>query len=67
MAESVPLADDTFDVIISEYGASLWSDPYTWVPEASRLLRTGGELVFLLNAMLLVLCLRRRTSRSVTG
>jgi SAM-dependent methyltransferase len=57
VAENVPLADDTFDVIISEYGASIWSDPYRWVPEASRLLRTGGELVFLLNAMLLVLCL----------
>jgi ubiquinone/menaquinone biosynthesis C-methylase UbiE len=49
VAESVPLADDSFDVIVSEYGASIWSDPYKWVPEASRLLRTGGELVFLVN------------------
>jgi SAM-dependent methyltransferase len=57
VAESVPLADDTFDVIVSEYGASIWSDPYKWVPEASRLLRTGGDLVFLVNGMLLVLCL----------
>jgi SAM-dependent methyltransferase len=57
VAESVPLADDSFDVIVSEYGASIWSDPYKWVPEASRLLRTGGELVFLVNGMLLMLCL----------
>jgi SAM-dependent methyltransferase len=57
VAESVPLADDAFDVIVSEYGASIWSDPFKWIPEASRLLRTGGELVFLVNGMLLVLCL----------
>lgn len=57
VAENVPLADGIFDVIISEYGASIWADPYKWVPEASRLLRTGGELVFLLNSMLLMLCL----------
>jgi len=57
VAESVPLADDTFDVIVSEYGASIWSDPYRWVPEAGRLLRAGGDLVFLVNGMLLVLCL----------
>lgn len=57
VAENIPLADGTFDVIVSEYGASIWSDPHKWVPEAGRLLRTGGELVFLLNSMLLVLCL----------
>ena len=57
VAENVPLADDTFDVIVSEYGASIWSDPYRWVPEAGRLLRTGGDLVFLVNGMVLQLCL----------
>ena len=57
VAESVPMADETFDVIVSEYGASIWADPYKWVPEASRLIRPGGELVFLLNSMLLMLCL----------
>lgn len=57
VAESVPMSAGTFDVIISEYGASIWADPYKWVPEASRLIRPGGELVFLLNSMLLMLCL----------
>ena len=57
VAENIPMADCTFDVIVSEYGASIWSDPYMWIPEASRLLRTGGDLVFLVNGMLLVLCL----------
>jgi SAM-dependent methyltransferase len=56
-AEAVPFADASFDVAISEYGASIWSDPYRWIPEAARLLRPGGELIFLVNATLLVLCM----------
>lgn len=55
-AESVPLPDASFDVAISEYGASIWADPYRWIPEAARLLRPGGELVFLVNGTLWVLC-----------
>jgi SAM-dependent methyltransferase len=55
-AEDVPLRDGSFDLIISEYGAAIWSDPYRWIPEASRLLRSGGELVFLGNSTLLMLC-----------
>ena len=48
--ESVPLPDASFDLAISEYGACLWADPYEWVPEAARLLRPGGRLVFLTNS-----------------
>jgi SAM-dependent methyltransferase len=55
-AESVPLPDASFDVAISEYGASIWCDPYEWIPEAARLLRPGGELVFLVNSVLGMLC-----------
>ncbi len=55
-AESVPLPDASFDVAISEYGASIWCDPYLWIPEAARLLRPGGELVFLVNSVLGMLC-----------
>lgn len=54
--ESVPLPDDTFDLVISEYGASVWCDPKLWVPEAARLLRQGGKLVFLTNSVLATLC-----------
>ena len=54
--EAAPLADATFDVAISEYGASIWCDPYGWIPEAARLLRPGGELVFLVNGSILMLC-----------
>ena len=55
-AEDVPLPDGSFDVAVSEYGASIWCDPFRWIPEAARLLRPGGELVFLRNSTLAVLC-----------
>jgi SAM-dependent methyltransferase len=55
-AEQVPLPDDAFDLAVSEYGASLWADPQLWVPEAARLLRPGGRLVFLTNSVLVHLC-----------
>jgi len=56
-AEEVPYPDASFDFAISEYGACLWADPHRWIPEASRLLRPGGRLVFLVNSFLLTLCL----------
>jgi ubiquinone/menaquinone biosynthesis C-methylase UbiE len=55
-AEKVPLPDASFDLAISEYGASIWCDPYEWIPEAARLLRPGGQLVFLVNSVLMMLC-----------
>jgi len=56
-AEEVPLPDASFDFAISEYGACLWADPRRWVPEAARLLRPGGRLVFLVNSFLMALCM----------
>jgi SAM-dependent methyltransferase len=55
-AEEVPLPDASFDLAVSEYGASIWADPYRWIPEAARLLRPGGHLVFLVNGTLANLC-----------
>jgi SAM-dependent methyltransferase len=56
-AEAVPLPDDSFDVAVSEYGASLWCDPELWIREAARLLRPGGRLWFLTNSPLVLLCM----------
>jgi SAM-dependent methyltransferase len=56
-AEQVPLESGQFDLAVSEYGASIWCDPALWIAEASRLLRPGGELVFLRNSTLSMLCL----------
>lgn len=55
-AEAVDQPDGSFDLAISEYGAAIWCDPYVWVPEAHRLLRPGGELVFLGNHPLVMMC-----------
>ena len=55
-AEDVPLAAESFDLAVSEYGASIWCDPHRWLPEAYRLLRPGGRLWFLRNSTLSLLC-----------
>jgi SAM-dependent methyltransferase len=54
-AEDTGLPDASFDLAVSEYGAAIWADPYRWIPEAARLLRPGGELVFLGNGTFWVL------------
>ena len=55
-AEHVPLADGCADLVVSEHGAAAWCDPARWLPEAARLLRPGGRLVFLTNSHLSALC-----------
>jgi len=55
-AAETRLPPASFDLAISEYGASIWVDPYRWIPEAARLLRSGGRLVFLCNSPLVILC-----------
>jgi SAM-dependent methyltransferase len=55
-AEDVPLPDESFDLVFSEYGASIWCDPKLWIAEAARLLRPGGELTFMRGTTLRILC-----------
>jgi SAM-dependent methyltransferase len=66
-AEAVPLGDGRFDLAISEYGASIWCDPHRWVPEAARLLRPGGDLIFLVNGTLFMLCTPELEADGPTG
>ncbi len=54
--ESVPLPDASFDLVCSEHGAATWADPRRWIPEAARLLRPGGRLVFLHSSPFTDLC-----------
>jgi SAM-dependent methyltransferase len=55
-AADVPLPSDCFDLAISECGASLCCDPARWLPEAARLLRPGGKLVFQTTTILVIMC-----------
>ena len=55
-AQRIPLASGRFDLVVSEHGAAAWCDPERWLPEAARLLRPGGRLVFLTNSHLSALC-----------
>ena len=55
-AETTPFADESFDFAISEYGAAIWCDPHAWLPEAHRILKPGGQLVFLGNHPLASVC-----------
>lgn len=55
-AGDVPLPSGSFDLAISECGASLWCDPERWVPEAARLLRPAGRLVFHTVSVLAAVC-----------
>jgi SAM-dependent methyltransferase len=56
-AEHTSLPDASFDLAFSEYGASIWCDPALWIAEAARLLRPGGELVFMRGTTVMVLCM----------
>jgi SAM-dependent methyltransferase len=63
-AERLPSRDRSFDLAISEYGACLWADPDQWVAEAARVLRPGGELIFLVNSSLFALCVPAENGRA---
>lgn len=55
-AESVPLEDESFDVVFCDHGAFGWADPRLVMPEAARLLRHGGVLAFSVTSPIASLC-----------
>jgi SAM-dependent methyltransferase len=55
-AEAVAQPDESFDFAISEYGAAIWCEPRRWLTEAHRILRPGGQLVFLGHHPLAMVC-----------
>lgn len=62
-AESVPLPDESFDVVFCDHGAFGWADPRLVMPEAARLLRSGGLLAFSITSPLASLCFHPDTDR----
>lgn len=45
-AERLPFADDSFDLVFCDHGGLSWAPPHLAVPQAARVLRHGGRLVF---------------------
>jgi SAM-dependent methyltransferase len=45
-AEALPFDDASFDVVLSDWGAMNFADPYAVVPEVARVLRPGGLFAF---------------------
>ncbi|WPD76068.1 methyltransferase domain-containing protein [Dickeya fangzhongdai] len=47
VAESLPFADDSFDVVISRYSAHHWQDVGQALREVKRVLKPGGEAILM--------------------
>jgi SAM-dependent methyltransferase len=62
--EDIPYDYDSFDVAVSDYGASLWCEPRRWLAEVHRLLRPHGRLIFVVNSPLLMACTPEDGSRA---
>jgi SAM-dependent methyltransferase len=45
-AEELPFADESFDLVVCDHGATSFTDPHVTIPECARVLRPGGRLVF---------------------
>ena len=45
-AERIPLPNASFDIVFCDHGAMTFADPYRTVPEAARVLRSGGSFAF---------------------
>lgn len=62
-AESIPLPDESFDVVFCDHGAFGWADPQLVMPEAARVLRRGGVLAFSIMSPLASLCFHPQTDQ----
>lgn len=45
-AEELPFSSGVFDLVFCDHGATSFTDPHVTIPEVSRVLRSGGRLVF---------------------
>ncbi len=44
-AEALPFPDETFDIVVSQFGLMLFTSPRAALQEMSRVLRSGGDLL----------------------
>ncbi|MGA8303827.1 MAG: class I SAM-dependent methyltransferase [Thermoplasmata archaeon] len=62
-AERLPFRTSSFDVVFCDWGAMTFCDPARTVPEAARVLRPGGRLVFATSSPIRNLAQDRRRGR----
>jgi SAM-dependent methyltransferase len=62
-AERLPFLDSVFDLVFCDWGALTFADPLPAVPEAARVLRPGGTLVFSTSSPFRVVCEDRMDDR----
>jgi ubiquinone/menaquinone biosynthesis C-methylase UbiE len=62
-AERLPFRDATFDLVFCDWGALTFGDSRQCVPEAARVLRPGGRLVFATGTRFGVITLDPRSDR----
>ena len=55
-AECLPLIGGCFDLVFCDHGATSFTDPYRTIPEAARVLKPGGRLIFNMSSPLHDLC-----------
>jgi ubiquinone/menaquinone biosynthesis C-methylase UbiE len=55
-AEELPFADGSFDLVFCDHGATSFTDPHRTIPEAGRVLRPGGLLVFNIATPFIAVC-----------
>jgi SAM-dependent methyltransferase len=60
-ATALPFSSDTFDVVFCDHGAMSFADPYRTVPEAARVLRSGGLFAFCMTTPLVEVCVDPET------
>ncbi len=60
-AERLPFSDASFDIVFSDWGAMTFCDPFRTVPEAARVLDSGGRLVFATSSPFRAVAQDRRT------
>lgn len=62
-AERLPFDATTFDLVFCDWGAMTFCDPHRTVPEAARVLRLGGRLVFATSSPIRMVAQNRSNDR----
>jgi len=55
-AEELPFCDACFDLVFCDHGATTFTDPHLTIPEAARVLRPSGMLVFDMATPIIWIC-----------